>query len=239
MKGFTIQKASAPVGRRCILNVAVGTWHPKGQERLGESIVRLDGTSDRVFWNDVYPEGSPTHQERPCAFKTFALKWAREAGYEQALWLDASMIIMKQMEPVWKEIEDKGHLFVMDGTSVGAWLSDRALLGMGRKRDDVWNIPLIFAGCLGLDFKSKKSSEFLDKWSVAVADNRINYVTKERRNIGGIHSADPRCEGHCGEQSFASVLRFEMGFEATPYGKYMALRNYAVQHGSFIAGAGM
>lgn len=234
---FNIYSAKRKIGYRCVLNVAVGGWFPKGQDRLRDGLHGLDGTANFAAWKDCYPKDSPTHQIAPYAFKCYAINWARKAEYKTILWLDASMVILKNLEPLWQEIDEKGHMFVLDGTAASAWISDRALKKMGRTRDDVDKVPLIFAGCMGFNLEKPESIEFLERWERWTMDPDINHAGT-RMNVNGIYSKDPRCKGHGYDQTPASIIRHDMGLSTTPYGKYMAFFDEAMQRGSFIAGAG-
>lgn len=207
---------------RCILNVSVGGWFPEGQVRLEKSLRKFERMADIVKWKDSYPPESPTHQERPYAFKAFAFEWAREAGYTSCLWLDSSMIVRKPIDGMWRKIEKVGYLFVMDGKSCAWSISDRGLKGMGMTRDEIAPYPGVFGGCIGMNLKSQKANDFLKKWMSWVTDSEINHHCEDRYNKNGVHSDDPRCEMHLGEQVSVGVIRKQMDLETTPYGKYLA-----------------
>ena len=72
----------------CILNVAVGSNHVRGQARLRASLVR-NARATQLFWTSEWP-GEP-HHKQPYGFKIDAFDRAADTGRPRALWLDASV----------------------------------------------------------------------------------------------------------------------------------------------------
>ena len=91
---------------RCVVNVSVGGWYPKGQERLRRSLVDMEFDGDRLFWENEYPPGSPTHEQQPYAFKIAALEFALVRGYDAAVWCDSSVWFIRKPEPIFRAIEN-------------------------------------------------------------------------------------------------------------------------------------
>lgn len=222
---------------RCVLNVSVGGWFPLGQERQEKSIMHVGCTYDYAKWTNVYPLGCPSHEERPYAFKAFALEWARNAGYASCLWLDSSMYAQRPLFPIWEYIEKNGYMFTMDGTSVSISIADVSLKKLEMTRDEVEKIPCLFAGCTGLSFIHDDGNEFLDKWKDFVTDPEVN-PPGSRFNKNQEWSKDPRCLYNLGEQASASILRHRMGLKSVPYGTFYVMGGHW-QNGGIIVGAGM
>ena len=74
------------------------------------------------FWNFHIPEdeikimpligeqsvGSPYHENNPYAFKVYAIEYALNMGYEQILWLDASIVFVKHSQPIFDWMQTYG-----------------------------------------------------------------------------------------------------------------------------------
>jgi hypothetical protein len=109
---------------RCVVNVATGSY-VKGQQRL------LSAISDKFCrWNDQnmgnpLPHGWPSHQEKPYAFKAYALNRAASA-FDTLLWADACVLPIRSMEPLWQRIERDGYWFSNNGWSNYQWTADSA-----------------------------------------------------------------------------------------------------------------
>ena len=179
--------------RRAVLNVSVGSWYEdRGADRLFNSLEEKGCNDTRLFWKGQYPPGSPQHDAAPYAFKPYAFKRARELGFHQALWLDASCWLRKPLLDVWARIDDDGYYLEPDGNYVGEWISDAALDLLGLSRDETISMPLIEGKCIGLDFR-EVGGEFLDEWlRIADAGGFGGAWSNENEQV----SSDSRCRGH-------------------------------------------
>lgn len=149
---------------RAILNVAAGRWYPRGQDRLAKSLNEHHETADHLFWRNRLPKHSPPHSQDPYAFKAFAFAAALMNGYDQALWLDASVMLCKPLTQIWEWISEDGYCFGNDGWFVGQWCNDQGLETMGLTRDEAWGVPLMDGKLIGLDFNSKIGMDFFRGW---------------------------------------------------------------------------
>ena len=203
---------------RCIINVA--TDHYKvGQDRLVASLREHGYTGEIMLWGDNLPDGCPTHQQVPYAFKTYAMQAAARAGHNVLLWLDASMWAIKSPEPVLRHIEEHGHLFDAgwDGW-LGNWTTDAFLAKHGMTRDEAMTVRMFAAGVTGLDLRRPRSVEFLDRWH-GMAQDGVSFIGPWKGE-----SEDPRYNGHRHDMSAASLLAHRMGLEIVDIGcwKYQA-----------------
>ena len=199
--------------RRAILNVAHGQWYPRGAQRLYETLEERRENATRLFWSDQLPPGSPEHAAAPYAFKPYAFKHARQLGFDQALWLDASCWAIRPLDTIWGLLDEHGCYFEPDGHMVGEWISDDALRLLGLSRDETMEMPLIEGKCIGLDLQDAGVGAFLDEW-LRLADT------------GGFHggwsndegqvSPDPRCRGHRHDIACASPLVDSFGLPVQP-----------------------
>lgn len=196
--------------RRVIVNVAVGAWYPDGQQRLFDSLEEHGENATRLFWRHEYPPGSPTQQRALYGFKPYALQAAREMGFDEAIWVDASCWAFRIPTPLWHLIEERGYYFELDGHRVGNWISDQALGHFRLDRDEVMDLPLIEGKLLGLDFRNKDACIWLDEWKAACDAGAF---TGELTNDGGSVSSDPRCHGHRGDIPAGSIIADSLGLE--------------------------
>lgn len=201
--------------RRCIVSVATGGWYPRGQQRCFDSLEEKGENATRLFWRDELPPGCPSHEDAPYAFKPYAFQHARQLGFDQAIWLDASVWLHKKpLADIWARIDDDGWYLEHDGNMVGNWTSDRVLEVMRITRDQAMDIPLIEGKLIGLDFHNETACKFLDCW-LALADAGAFYGRWS--NEDGHESPDPRCYGHRHDISCGSPLAHELGMTLQPY----------------------
>src|SRR5579885_732924 len=106
---------------RAIVNVATGRY-VKGQERLRKSFEAELG----FMWADVLP-GSPTHEDRPYAFKAYALKNVADMRFSTLLWCDACIVPgARPLSDLWDYIEENGVWLAKNGWSNYEWTADSA-----------------------------------------------------------------------------------------------------------------
>lgn len=144
-----------------------------GQKRLIESYHSFAGGSEQCDLKTFLGEesvGSPLHKDNPYAFKIFAINNLRSQGYEQILWLDASIVFVKNVRPIFDWIEEKGFFFEHCGFSVGQWCNNETLNYFGLTRDDAKQMPMFSAGFTGLDFTNPIALEFFNRWEKSMLD---------------------------------------------------------------------
>jgi hypothetical protein len=202
-----------PLTESCIISVATGPY-AKIQGRLIDSLARHDYAGDVLYWCDAYPDGSPTHQESPYSFKTFALMEAQRRGYDLALWLDASMWAKADVQPIFDHIAAHGHLFEQSGHRAGQWCHDAALETLGMTRDEMMDVLMFSAGFTGLDLRIERSREFLRRWHALSIDGVT--FPGPWTNANGECSDDPRVRGHRHDMTAASVVAYRLGMALIP-----------------------
>lgn len=145
----------------------------EGQKRLIESFYALGGGNDECDFISCIGENSvqsPLHSENPYAFKIYAIEKMLSMGYEQILWLDASIVFVKNVKPIFDWIEEKGFFFEHCGFSVANWCNDETLNYFGITREEGQTMPLFSAGFTGLDFTNPIAVEFFNKWKQSMLD---------------------------------------------------------------------
>lgn len=150
--------------RRAIINVASGSWYPRGQKRLVDSLETHGERADRLLWTDRLPKHSPSHSQEPYGFKVYGFLAALMNGYDQCLWLDSSVMLCKPLTQIWDWTTEDGYCFGNDGWHVGQWCNDAGLETMGLTREEAWKVPLMDGKLIALDFNSKIGMDFLRGW---------------------------------------------------------------------------
>lgn len=220
--------------KRCILNVANGHAYPRGQARLLDSL-KSRYTGEIRTWNGRLPEGAPPHDQEPYAFKLFAMEAALKEGFDTLLWLDAAVWAVKDLTPVFEIIEGRGHFFFHGGATLGQRCSDSCLrifaehMATPMTRDQAFQIPLMGGTVYGLCFKHENVRAFYDRWwhayrLGAFRGAAINDIAQDDmrglagRPVGRV-SEDPRVQGHCHDESCATIIAHQLGMESTPIGR--------------------
>jgi len=160
--------------KRVIVNLVSETdSYLFGQNRLIESYHAFAGGSQECDLKTFIGEesvGSPIHKNNPYAFKIYAIERMIQLGYEQVLWLDASIVFVKNVRPLFDWIEEKGFFFEHCGFSVGQWCNKETLNYFGLTRDEAKQMPMFSAGFTGLDFTNPIAVEFFNRWKQSMLD---------------------------------------------------------------------
>lgn len=157
--------------KRAIVNLVTthNEGYIKGQERLVESLKgRFDG--DVVTFRGESSVGAPLHQDNPYAFKLYAIREVRERGYDQILWLDASVYAVKDVSPVFDWLTVKGVFMEEAGHWAGDWSPEYVLDYFCIDKGIASEMPCFAAGYVGFDFTREKSRNFFARWYNAMRD---------------------------------------------------------------------
>lgn len=190
-----------------IVSVGVGGWYEQGVRRLERSLIHHGWGGEMIIWNGEYPPGSPTHQEAPYAFKLAAIQYARAAGHDQVLWLDASAWAVKNPLPILHQMETRGHYLWTSGYACAQWCNDRSLEYIGVTRKFAASIPMFYALVVGLDFRHERSRRFFDRWQKAREDGM--FIGSWKREEGDME--EEPYTGHRHDQSLGSLIAFQEG----------------------------
>lgn len=68
---------------------------PRGIARIRNDLSAFGFQGDYLSWDKHFPEGTPSGEEIPYAFKPFCFFEALDKEYRLVLWLDASIKIKK------------------------------------------------------------------------------------------------------------------------------------------------
>lgn len=158
------------------------------------------------------PKGikSYTHQEMPYQFKTAMIQLALEQGYERIIWLDSSMIIKKDLTPLFDG--PFGLTFFHNlGHDTWKYLSDEAQNLLQVSTSDLHTIQQVWGGAFAIDFTHSTAEEFFDELkSFSVNGSFKNGGSKRDGFVAHRH-----------DQSVMSVLLDYTYFTMLPYGNIL------------------
>lgn len=147
---------------KCIvLSLAIGSWYPKGLERLADSLKHY--CIPFKFWLNEYPPGSPTHQQHPYAFKYFGMKWARDNGYTHVLWVDTSIWFLRHPIEIFKLVDHNGFFVTTNDASIVHYTNDNCWSILKQDKQNFVGKSMYSAGLTGLKLTNPKASLFLNQ----------------------------------------------------------------------------
>lgn len=216
---------------RAVVTVAFGNRPDVGkpQERKENLIGRPFGLNLKRWCNSFieYGEGasllafrelppaSPDHMAVPYAFKVYALKAARQAGFTTLLWADSSVHPIRSLAPLWEQVKGEGYC-IMDNEpwNCGEFTCDTALPVLEIDREEAFAIPQVCATVFALDLTNATAREFFHRYAEHAKDGSFSGPWI---NDQGQASSDPRVKGHRHDQTAASVIAWKMGMKLTPH----------------------
>jgi hypothetical protein len=88
--------------------ISLGTEdYEKGRLRLAQTLSVMDNYAGDFFLFENESEcNSPIHRRNPYAFKIYAIEKVRDMGYNQILWLDCSVYVIKSIVPIFDKISE-------------------------------------------------------------------------------------------------------------------------------------
>jgi hypothetical protein len=211
--------------KMCVISLGVNSPNPpdcpkslfqdfsRGLNRIRNNLLYFDFQGDYIAWDQFYPQDSPTQQQAHGAYKPFCFHEAQQKGYQYILWLDASIKIKRQIEPLFALIERNGYLIFQENHSVGEYCKDEALKTLKITREESFNLPCCRSGVIGLDLSTQRSTEFLRQWKEKASDG-ITFPGPKWSGVKGwprTASQDPRVQGHRHDQTAASIIALNLG----------------------------
>jgi hypothetical protein len=173
----------------------------------GFTLYKLKGWPNTQQYGQCLP-----HTQVPQMFKSYAIQYAKEQGYNQIMWCDSSVVILKNPEHYFKLAEDIGVvLFDADKAIEAEWTSDHILEQMGCSIEYARQINQCSAAVLVFDFKR----EFANM----VFDDFIHFCS-----LPGIYkegSIRPEYKANRHDQSIISYLIRKHGGYTLTYGGLM------------------
>lgn len=160
----------------------------KGQDRLMQSLI-LKTDADLRFYQSEEQVGAPWHKDNPYAFKVYAIEKAINEGFDNILWLDASMFVIKDLAPLFEHINKHGYFFQYSGWQNERWTNKEAKEYFGTSDG-----PMMATGCFGFG-NSEMTQYFMRQW--------------RRAMLHGIFKGSH--EDHRHDQTCASIIAHLMG----------------------------
>lgn len=216
---------------RCVVNVGTGRYRG-GSERLRDKILEFGG-SDFVSWTDPLPEEWPTHQQKPYAFKAWALQEAAKE-HDQLLWIDSAVIPIRSLEPLWEKIENEGAWIPLNGWTNAQWCADSAYMDLfpgvpiEQAREINKSVPHAVATAFGMNLNSEAGRKLLEEYyRLANTDafcgpwsntNCPEHWPQHPDRVGPCGPSDVL--GHRHDQSALSVIAWRLGIKLSqcPWG---------------------
>ena len=199
---------------RCIVNVATGRYC-RGQQRLREALAAAD--EPFRMWSEM-PRGCPPHEQMPYAFKAYAMEEARQTGAELIMWLDASILPIRDLEPIWLYTKQHGVWLSKNWWNNYVWTADAAYGELFPEFDiatarevnkTMWHVA---GTAFCVDVTHPAGKELLNGY-IALACGRAfagpwwNKAYPDYRNRGGAEvCGPPDVLGHRHDQTALSVL---------------------------------
>jgi len=202
---------SKPPKDACIVTVATADHYIAEQQRLVNSVKEFGAGIQMFNWRGQLPFGSPPHYTVPYAFKAYAIKSAKDIGFDKVLWLDASMYMMAEWGKFWELLEERGNLFWQcDLEHCGFLCSDAAMKLMGKTREELMVTPLMQGGIFALDFSSLSAKGIWEfYWKHVHSGALIGYWSAKQ----GFVSENPNVIGHRHDMPILSIACFDNGVE--------------------------
>lgn len=170
----------------CIINAANGYWYPRGQKRLVESLKAHGFTGKVLTWCNE-PMNSTFNPKHPYTIKAAALVEAMNLGYKRILWLDCSVWVVKNPDPIFDIIERDGVFMWRSGYSLGQTASDKDLEFAGITRDEAMNMHECASNVVGLNLEMAQTRRLVT-WFLEA--NKAGVCSTSRHHDN--QSADPR-----------------------------------------------
>jgi len=141
-----------------LLSVATGIFSDSLQKNM--STLEKWWPDSIHAWTDLLPPGSPTHAEQPYAFKAFAMKWAFDAGYQTATWIDSIVHMEGSPSRYLAELHTVGYYFQNNGFNCAQTCSDKMLFHYRVERDQAARMVEVVGGFWGLHARYR---DFVDE----------------------------------------------------------------------------
>lgn len=155
------------MNKRCIVNLSTERYWP-GQDRLIESL-RNNTDADILTFRHEYEVGAKPHIENNYSFKPLAMLKAFEAGYTSIIWLDASMNVIRPLNPIFELIESDGYFFQDSGWMNERWTNEIARVYFGTNEG-----RMLSSGVLGVNMANVMGMRFFSWWLQSMKDGIFN-----------------------------------------------------------------
>lgn len=200
---------------RCIVNVSTGERYRPCQRRMARALAEFEPDTPKEFWDEI-PIGWPSHEENHYAFKAYALQHA--STYDLILWLDASIVPVASLDPLWRKIEEQGYWIARNGWNNYEWTADSAYpdlfpgMKIEQAREVNKRIPHLVGAAFGLNTRTDTGQKFLRDYLHLANSGAFNGPWK---NTPDKPCAPSDVFGHRHDQTCASVIAWRLGMKLT------------------------
>lgn len=152
------------------------------------------------------------HAEVPYQFKCNLFQLAREQRYEQVIWMDSTIRMLKNPKKLLDHAAEHGlAVFHNLGHDLKHWISDIAVERLAMTPEQLESAYQIMACVIIFDFTNPKGVEIFDRWIEASRDG-VSFQN-------GYGSVRPDFKAHRHDQAVLSGLCNMYGVPFLPYGK--------------------
>jgi hypothetical protein len=229
---------------RCIVSIGTDRY-ARGLERLRKAFFH------EWTWTCAwFQEGWPTHEERPYAFKAYALKEQADEGDEDTLlWCDACIVPgARPLADLWEYIEENGVWLARNGWTNYEWTADDSYPALfpefwtnqQMSTEHVWEnmraanreIEHVVATAFGVSLKHPKGRAFLDEYYRLASETKA-FCGPWQNMTGSPPSmftdraypcGPPDVRGHRHDQTAASVIAWRLGVPLTNCPEWFSYR---------------
>lgn len=154
------------------------------------------------------PKDCDAHSDVPYQFKPKLFKEAYDKGFRQILWLDSTVVLMKNIDKIFEECSTRGVVaFHNLGHNVSKWISDKAVKNIGLNlSEDPYQI---MACVVGFDLDNKIGKKIFDKW-IGLSEDGESFQNNPSTHEGFI--------AHRHDQACLSGLLWKEKIKLLPYG---------------------
>lgn len=184
-----------------------------GQKRLKQSLINHGFTGGILFFDDSDKE-IPLHNDIPYGFKPYVLKKAIQQGYKYILWLDSSIICIRNPKKIFSIIKKEGTFVWSPYTEkMGFWCADIALQSFNLDREKSFQINELCAAIFGFSTEHEIGMQLFNDWYNYSIDNitfkgipkELDYK-KSYTNEDFLVSKNNKVKGHRHDQTALSYL---------------------------------
>ena len=201
--------------RRALVTVATDSYLPF-QDRLIARMQEIDSDCQIHAWQSI-PANWPSHQERPYAFKSYALLEASKSA-DLLLWCDAPIVPVRDLAPLWDRIERNGYWIARNGWNNYEWTADSAypelfpFLDLDEARQFNKTIPHVVASAFGVNVQHQLGNELLAGYYRLC---KTTAICGPWKNTPETPCGPPDVFGHRHDQTILSMLAAGWGCELT------------------------
>jgi len=180
----------------------------RGAVRLGKSLKETNPDVLFMSYIDEYPNGCPTHEQVPYAFKYHCMQ--KEWGYaDLLLWLDASVVVKRSMTPIWDHIQRHGVFIVENqGMYESVYTSVDCLRMLGCSWERARDMVQCCGGVVGFDTHDPRAKAVFNRM-LALSKDGVSFQGKSG-------STAPEFVAHRHDQSCLTVVAHDAQLPFVP-----------------------